>query len=151
MREGEAGRQMVMDGWAISPTVSHHAASGWRIHCGVEVTELSTNKQHTLSHQQLPPLTSDAHGFDGTAGWSCEGTHDDTGFLYVFFHSVDIQYRDTFVLLQVAEKRMEVYSREAQKIKTPMPALPTRCTIVSAARCTMAKMRKRVYVQSTAL
>ena len=22
---------------------------GWRIHCGVEVTELSTNKQHTLS------------------------------------------------------------------------------------------------------
>jgi hypothetical protein len=28
----------------------NHAASGWRIHCGVEVTELSTNKQHTLSH-----------------------------------------------------------------------------------------------------
>ena len=26
-----------------------HAASGWRIHCGVEVTELSTNKQ-----QQMP-------------------------------------------------------------------------------------------------
>jgi hypothetical protein len=26
-----------------------HAASGWRIHYGVEVTELSTNKQHTLS------------------------------------------------------------------------------------------------------
>jgi hypothetical protein len=25
-----------------------HNASGWRIHCGVEVTELSTNKQHTL-------------------------------------------------------------------------------------------------------
>ena len=25
-----------------------HAGSGWRIHCGVEVTELSTNKQHTL-------------------------------------------------------------------------------------------------------
>jgi|LauGreDrversion4_1035100.scaffolds.fasta_scaffold439421_1 hypothetical protein len=23
--------------------------SGWRIHCGVEVTELSANKQHTLS------------------------------------------------------------------------------------------------------
>jgi hypothetical protein len=22
---------------------------GWRIHCGVKVTELSTNKQHTLS------------------------------------------------------------------------------------------------------
>jgi hypothetical protein len=27
----------------------NHAASGWRIHCGVEVTEMSTNKQHTLS------------------------------------------------------------------------------------------------------
>ena len=27
----------------------HHAASGWRIHRGVEVTESSTNKQHTLS------------------------------------------------------------------------------------------------------
>ena len=26
-----------------------HAAFGWRIHCGVEVTELSTNKQHSLS------------------------------------------------------------------------------------------------------
>ena len=26
-----------------------HAASAWRIHCGVEVTELSINKQHTLS------------------------------------------------------------------------------------------------------
>ncbi len=25
-----------------------HTAFGWRIHCGVEVTELSTNKQHTL-------------------------------------------------------------------------------------------------------
>jgi hypothetical protein len=28
----------------------NHAAHGWRIHCGVEVTELSTNKQHTLSN-----------------------------------------------------------------------------------------------------
>jgi hypothetical protein len=27
----------------------NHAASCWRIDCGVEVTELSTNKQHTLS------------------------------------------------------------------------------------------------------
>jgi hypothetical protein len=27
----------------------NHVAHGWRIHCGVEVTELSTNKQHTLS------------------------------------------------------------------------------------------------------
>jgi hypothetical protein len=27
----------------------NHAAHGRRMHCGVEVTELSTNKQHTLS------------------------------------------------------------------------------------------------------
>ena len=31
----------------------NHAASGWRIHCGVEVTELSTNKQHTLSSGEV--------------------------------------------------------------------------------------------------
>jgi hypothetical protein len=30
-------------------TSNPHAAFDWRIHCGVEVTELSTNKQHTLS------------------------------------------------------------------------------------------------------
>jgi len=38
----------------------NRAASGWRIHCGVEVTELSTNKQHSLSHpvtQGLPVLS----------------------------------------------------------------------------------------------
>jgi hypothetical protein len=34
----------------ISPP---HAASGWRIHCGVEVTELSTHKQHTLSRASV--------------------------------------------------------------------------------------------------
>jgi hypothetical protein len=33
-----------------------HAASGWRIHCGVEATELSTNKQHTLSHLTNHPV-----------------------------------------------------------------------------------------------
>jgi hypothetical protein len=33
-------------------SVSSNASRGfgWRIHCGVEVTESSTNKQHTLSH-----------------------------------------------------------------------------------------------------
>jgi len=42
--------------WTLTGAYLHkhqthnHAASGWRIHCGVEVTELSTNKQHTLSH-----------------------------------------------------------------------------------------------------
>jgi hypothetical protein len=30
----------------------NHAASGWRIHCDVEVTESSTNKQHTFSLKQ---------------------------------------------------------------------------------------------------
>ena len=33
----------------IRAIVNPHAAIGWRIHCGVEVTELSTNKQHNLS------------------------------------------------------------------------------------------------------
>jgi hypothetical protein len=33
----------------------NHAASGWRIHCGVEVTESSTNKQHTLSPWVMDP------------------------------------------------------------------------------------------------
>ena len=28
---------------------NHSRGFGWRIHCGVEVPELSTNKQHTLS------------------------------------------------------------------------------------------------------
>ncbi len=32
------------------------AASGWRIHCGVEVTELSTNKQRTLPQFLLPAV-----------------------------------------------------------------------------------------------
>jgi hypothetical protein len=32
----------------VNPT-HPHAAIGWRIHCGVEVIELSTNKQHSLS------------------------------------------------------------------------------------------------------
>jgi hypothetical protein len=36
----------------VNPT-HPHAAIGWRIHCGVEVTELSTNKQHTLSALQV--------------------------------------------------------------------------------------------------
>jgi hypothetical protein len=36
-----------------APLQRPHAASGWRIHCGAEVTELSTNKQHTLSHAEL--------------------------------------------------------------------------------------------------
>jgi hypothetical protein len=31
----------------------NHAAHDWRIHCGVEVTELSTNEQHTLELLQL--------------------------------------------------------------------------------------------------
>jgi hypothetical protein len=41
------------------PLPTLHAASGWRIHCGVEVTESSTNKQHTLSRHcpHCPPNT----------------------------------------------------------------------------------------------
>ncbi len=38
-----------------------HAASGWRIHCGVEVTELSTNKQHSLwNYSTSPEVQTDA-------------------------------------------------------------------------------------------
>jgi hypothetical protein len=45
--------------WLSPITTFHHVsdpqgASGWRIHCGVEVTELSTNKQHTLSLGSIP-------------------------------------------------------------------------------------------------
>jgi hypothetical protein len=36
-------------GDACSEIGCPHAAFGWRIHCGVEVTELSTNKQLSLS------------------------------------------------------------------------------------------------------
>jgi hypothetical protein len=39
----------------------NHAASGWRIHCGVEVTELSTNKQHTLSLLQCLAFIRNQH------------------------------------------------------------------------------------------
>jgi hypothetical protein len=45
---------------------------GWRIHCGVEVTVLSTNKQHTLS------LTAADRALSGTS----MNTND---FLYTFY------------------------------------------------------------------
>jgi hypothetical protein len=50
-----------------------HAASGWRIHCGVKVTELSTNKQHSLSlrmklmimgMKQNITYETNTHGYD---------------------------------------------------------------------------------------
>ena len=51
----------------------NHAASGWRIHCGVEVTELSTNKQLSLSFH---PVSRGPHvpvsvnqGFPTTSGY----------------------------------------------------------------------------------
>jgi len=34
-------------------TVCSLRGFGWRIHCGVEATELSTNKQHTLTFEKL--------------------------------------------------------------------------------------------------
>jgi hypothetical protein len=51
-----------IEGKHIPPSFTlTHPASGWRIHCGVEVTELSTNKQHTLSqnHQCSDSLSND--------------------------------------------------------------------------------------------
>jgi hypothetical protein len=53
---------------------------GWRIHCGVEVTELSTNKQHTLLNQaagHLKPGRSAAKAndiFSVSASSSCSKT-----------------------------------------------------------------------------
>jgi hypothetical protein len=40
----------------------NNAASGWRIHCGIEVTELSTNKQHTHTHTLTSFLLSNRCG-----------------------------------------------------------------------------------------
>ncbi len=43
-------------------TVSKPRGLGWRIHYGVEVTELSTNKQHTLSTaSSLSPASRERH------------------------------------------------------------------------------------------
>jgi hypothetical protein len=33
----------------VSITFDRSRGFGWRIHCSIEVTELSTNKEHTLS------------------------------------------------------------------------------------------------------
>ena len=79
-----------------------HAASGWRIHCGVEVTELSTNKQHSLSpprslvrdgqtgphrprlvvsRKPCPPLSPSPHASSFIIGTAVINTHMKT-FLY---------------------------------------------------------------------
>ena len=51
------------------PALRYTRGLGWRIHCGVEVTESSTNKQHRLVHIGLgssvsrstcPPLPAPA-------------------------------------------------------------------------------------------
>jgi hypothetical protein len=38
--------------WYV-PSVRYTRGLGWRVHCGVEVTESSTNKQHT--HTNIQP------------------------------------------------------------------------------------------------
>jgi hypothetical protein len=43
---------MLRAGWQTAIT---SRGFGWRIHCGVEVTESSTNKQHSLSLSALDP------------------------------------------------------------------------------------------------
>jgi hypothetical protein len=40
----------------------NHAASGWRIHCGVEDIELSTNKQNSLSQTIRAPCSAPPEG-----------------------------------------------------------------------------------------
>ena len=48
---------------------------GWRIHCGVEVTELSTNKQHSLSAPHaLVKLTFHHRGTIRGTGFLCAGS-----------------------------------------------------------------------------
>ena len=53
-----AARQGPATGADQAPGLHSHssASAGCRIHCGVEVTESSTNKQHTLSFPLDPPL-----------------------------------------------------------------------------------------------
>jgi hypothetical protein len=49
----------------------------WRIHCGVEVTELSTNKQHTLSpisHRRVGREVREGKGFMARVGNMSRGT-----------------------------------------------------------------------------
>jgi len=52
-------RTMQAPAWQ-GPTDAHHPAGGWRIYC-VEVSELSTNKQHTHSRAQIVPASRNPH------------------------------------------------------------------------------------------
>ena len=45
--------------WYV-PSVRYTRGLGWRMHCGAEVTESSTNKQHHLSLHK--PCGMDSHG-----------------------------------------------------------------------------------------
>ena len=40
--------------WSV-PSLRYTRGLGWRMHCGAEVTESSTNKQQHLSHSLSPP------------------------------------------------------------------------------------------------
>ena len=59
------------------PTALHTRGSGWRIHCGVEVTDLSTNEQHTLSHNANTIARINAHGLQPKRAHGCTVTCSD--------------------------------------------------------------------------
>jgi hypothetical protein len=44
--------------WYV-PSLRYTRGLGWRMHCGVEVTELSTNKQHHISQKNKVPQCLD--------------------------------------------------------------------------------------------
>jgi hypothetical protein len=44
----------------------NHTAHGWRIHCGVEVTEWSTNKQHSRYHDDCVRIAGHLLDHDDT-------------------------------------------------------------------------------------
>jgi hypothetical protein len=44
--------------WYV-PSLRYTRGLGWRMHCGVEVTESSTNKQHHLSEQRFGRASED--------------------------------------------------------------------------------------------
>jgi hypothetical protein len=68
--------------WYV-PSLRHTRGLGWRMHCGAEVTESSTNKQHHLSKSQellakgLASQSSSTCGREGPRRAQCEsrGVH----------------------------------------------------------------------------
>jgi len=56
--------------WSVVTPFLGSRSFGWRIHCGVEVTESSTNKQHTFS--QVTALVARLRNVLGSVGSTSE-------------------------------------------------------------------------------